>query len=633
MTILLEEQYMIPIDFKSKDFTRHFFAICLCLSIFACQPPSQNEDAQVNTPDMQATDAQTPIVDAQTPIVDAQTPIVDAQTPIVDAQTPIVDAQTPIVDAQTPIVDAQTPIVDAQTPIVDAYIYPTIDLAILPDAEIVDMAVDLGPTGCVDDFSDPRPVWNQIVSTSPNIPSPYPDYHTVSNNFNIVKSIQLLASIFTKAMKKLEDVKDIEGTAQNLLDPDEAQGHCICNSCGSNFNVGNAQDIWNHVETQLNQIVQDLPPILEEILEDKIEALQDAIDATLASLSNTPNQVVLSISGVLQTQSQQVIDYYNMNCAPPGVTIDISSINGDLQVSFGEVQTAWDSAFSSVQTVITTIKNGALSNLWNQVQTLWQTFSGVQGLGDLVSLNWSNIAQQVQTIVSDITPLINQIQTAITQVTNLYNTIQPIAQQIAQNIQNTLANLLSQNPNLTLGNCNLQQMLAPLNNIAPAIEGVIQSAFQQSIDSLNQLFAETQTILLGNAGGNSLAQLANQLAPIGTLITSQIEGCHMKGSSAECVDYCEPDGVFFWGPVDFFKDPTKAAGSMALMALRQLGWLDQIAAMLTDANGNQSNPFLDGINSAIGALGNVATFLENMAEIIANLLAHVDTFTEGYHLG
>jgi cysteine-rich repeat protein len=72
---------------------------------------------------------------------------------------------------------------------------------------------DLEPFG-----SPPRPLWSELA---PPKGSGYPDYKNVTNNLRAVNSIQLLASIATRAAEKLQDL------SSNVEDP-EADGRCVC---------------------------------------------------------------------------------------------------------------------------------------------------------------------------------------------------------------------------------------------------------------------------------------------------------------------------------------------------------------------------------------------------------------------
>lgn len=64
----------------------------------------------------------------------------------------------------------------------------------------------------------PRPLWLELA---PPAGSGYPDYQTVSNNLQLIRSIKLLASVATRAAQSLQDL------TSEVEDP-EAEGRCVC---------------------------------------------------------------------------------------------------------------------------------------------------------------------------------------------------------------------------------------------------------------------------------------------------------------------------------------------------------------------------------------------------------------------
>jgi hypothetical protein len=80
-----------------------------------------------------------------------------------------------------------------------------------------------GPSGFPPE-SPPRPLWTELQSPGA------PDYVNVTNNFQVVNSIRLLASIATRAAQKLQDL------SSQVEDP-EAVGRCLCSPGDIHQNV------------------------------------------------------------------------------------------------------------------------------------------------------------------------------------------------------------------------------------------------------------------------------------------------------------------------------------------------------------------------------------------------------------
>ncbi len=81
----------------------------------------------------------------------------------------------------------------------------------------------------------PRPYWPEVA---PTLGSGYPDYQNITTNLQIINSIQLLASVVTRAAEKL-------GNLQSDLDQPKEPGQCIC--CLTNACPGNLPEIYSNV--------------------------------------------------------------------------------------------------------------------------------------------------------------------------------------------------------------------------------------------------------------------------------------------------------------------------------------------------------------------------------------------------
>jgi hypothetical protein len=75
----------------------------------------------------------------------------------------------------------------------------------------------------------PRPLWTELQPPT-GATQGAPDYVNVTNNFQVVNTIRLLASIATRAAQKLQDL------SSQVEDP-EAEGRCVCSPSEIHQNV------------------------------------------------------------------------------------------------------------------------------------------------------------------------------------------------------------------------------------------------------------------------------------------------------------------------------------------------------------------------------------------------------------
>ena len=105
-------------------------------------------------------------------------------------------------------------------------------------------------------------------------------------------------------------------------------------------------------------------------------------------------------------------------------------------------------------------------------------------------------------------------------------------------------------------------------------------------------------------------------------------GCYSRARRAGCNDYCADHGDVFCGSPSTFSGPIHR-WRYRFVCPGQIGFLDEITQLLN----NNDSPFMDAVNGAIGALGDAASFLANIQEILETFPEYLDRFTDGYHLG
>ncbi len=599
-------------------------------------------DAAAPAPDAlasQPADA-SPQADGPSPSLDATLPTADATPPTADASTPPhTDAATPPpADAATPppADAAAQPLPDAISPFPADAVLPALPDLALPPPPLPDAASP--NTLCGDEYSPARPHWGEVVQPHLDGNSPYPDYKTISNNLNLSQTLKLLASIVSKATEKLESVQEyVDGSVSgNLFSADELPGHCVCNGCDVQ---GVPEQIWDTAESALQDALHNLPntvtDVLQDLLDSRIQFMMDSITATIDSILLIPESVIQSIELAVEARAQAVIDH--LIAAGVGVIgFDPAVYAAELTASYDELRTEFEASFGAVRTAIQALRDLDWQQMKTDVQALLHAFQGVNSLEDLTHMDFGDAKQRIANLTAQIQSVAPQVQAAVDAVTTLYSTVMDKiarAREIAEEVSAALQAAMQ--TNLTAQGVpamELQAALDELDALPNDIELAVRAGFFLVLDELDELWEDAQTCVDGNglladAGELALAQVQAQLVtPITDAFENGLEGCYGHITRAECDDMCAGD-VFVWMPNDTFKDP-KAAGAAALFVLKQLGWLDKLAEVV-----GGDSAFADAMNGALGALSTASTFIANLQDILDTFLAHVNHYTEGYHLG
>ncbi len=528
---------------------------------------------------------------------------------------------------------------------------------------MVDGGADMGPpTVCdPDPFAPARPLWSQVDNPNNYATGPYPDYETISNNFTVLESITLLISVFTKAIEKLEKVKsaDLSGQLSNLLDPNQVFGHCLCNQCGQL----SPDEIWAEATEGVLELAQNtaanLPStfavMLNEIIQTRLDFLRLSFIETKDYILARPEQVVDNIVMTIEMQVETLL----LNAQNTLTSANAGSINTTVQNYQAEMDAVYtglkdtiigdfDTVKATVEALLDVNNPPSITKLWADVVALWEIFKDVNQISDLTCpdnhpndqcVDFDEVQTLISSIEGQVTQMVTLVQGAITAVTSTYNAAMEAVDQVTElttDLTSSLQTNIENQINGTIAGVNgLQADFDTFQmNLPGTIQAEVEAGLNDILTEIQSLFDDCQQVVTGVGIGQDLQDVAlNQLdtqiiGPFTDIISDALGGCYARARREGCNEYCDGNGgVFLWFPTDIFKDPSQA-GAAALFALDQVGFLDEVAELT-----NGDSPFLDGVNAAIGALGDAASFLANIQELLAAFLEYVDRFTEGYHLG
>ncbi|HXC52307.1 MAG TPA: hypothetical protein VN634_15595 [Candidatus Limnocylindrales bacterium] len=304
-----------------------------------------------------------------------------------------------------------------------------------------------------------------------------------------------------------------------------------------------------------------------------------------------------------------------------------SGLSGAAQQLKDEFETAIVGATGQLTTQLVTGVKADWLTVKNALKSLKDQFAGVHSVEDLFQIDWQEFLDAINGVISKYADIVDDVTVAIDNLKNLD------FESLKDTVANSLINRLKLDPQY--GPC-ITQLLDDANfvNGQSVLFDELVSALRDSLET--RWLAIKTRVELARTQFTALASaqtLQDDLAGIVADITlNALPDCYRKATRNDCCEFCGGADCeatdFLWMAVDFLKDPAATGatvGNYAMMGLKQLGWLDQISATLSDA-----------LSSSLGdTLGTLTDLSETLSKIdfLSTPFGYVDRFGEGYHLG
>ena len=537
---------------------------------------------------------------------------------------------------------------------------------------------DTDPAGLPYPGAPPRPLWSSIegvhydydggngFTTVDGGPSQrVPDYRNVSNNLAILESLQFLLSTISNITGKVEDAQaflESDGALDDALGNvfPQVQGNCVCLTGGCSPDT-----ILDEVDDAIQQLVgaENISAFLQSYLDDKVNATigdLQAFEAYLLSLGDPSGpfattlsiELVNALSSEITTADGQLISGIN-SCAD---AIGDGTLNAAIQAAVAtHVAALQADVMADVQVILDalTLAIGTPAAVLNQLQTDVVTvlafFEGVQGIGDLVSLDWAELGTVISNMVPYYEGVVTDVQDAIDAVTAVYNDVLDFEARVQQLLDDILADLAAAPGNVGACMAALQtasNFTSPLSYDDGAFLDALGTAFTNALDTQWQDILDQAELvydnLINRINGigleDALSFYLSEATDIQNIISGVQTNCYLFGTRGECFDHCAATSAtanddFIWLPVDFLQDPAAAgagAASAGLFVLEQTGWLDQVRDWVQTQMESDLGAAFDTV---LTALGNIAATIQQIMDFLGNAFEYINHFSEGYHLG
>jgi len=490
-----------------------------------------------------------------------------------------------------------------------------------------------------------RPLWGRIVQPGADGGEAIPDYVNVSNNFNLVKSLKVIASVMSKASRRMK--VDSDDPLSGLVDsfPPEASGHCICNGCDVAAGVATA---WEQAEQQVATLLQgdggSVPPLaafLQDFMDSFVNLLVERLSETLHRIS-TAAPIRFEVES-RQRVAESVNDFLAACQVPALPQQEVAALTQQVQ----DLGQSFRSEMGQVLEVLRDVDLPALRqqarSLLEDAKALWRRFRDVRTLSDLLDqARWEEVRSAVQGLIPRARDIAQQMGPLADAIGQSADVLLPQIQQTAGVLQDLEDRLQSIVQGVSQSPCASDAGLLDghLQALHQQVEQDLRDAAHVVLDGIAaDLRQAGQSVLQDGLSGfqqAGLDLLEQQIVqPYLDTLNSGLAGCHLRDTREACDAYCAGyGGTLVWLPNDYFKSPRvtpATAGQAALFVLKQIGWLDQVVQGIQQSGFGGS--LLEGIGQAAQVVGNAAQVLANFADLLERLLRHVDTFTEGYHLG
>lgn len=145
---------------------------------------------------------------------------------------------------------------------------------------------DTDPTGEAN--SPARPLWSKLNGPhwSDGL-TRYPDYKNVTKNLRVLESLQLLISVLTRVVGKLDNAQqqlDDNVHLENIagVETGQTSGHCLCWETGCNPSA-----VWAQVKDFVKNLANDgFAALLQQFAEEKLDALAALFDDLVSDIVN-----------------------------------------------------------------------------------------------------------------------------------------------------------------------------------------------------------------------------------------------------------------------------------------------------------------------------------------------------------
>ena len=529
--------------------------------------------------------------------------------------------------------------------------------------------------GSGDPYTPARPVWSDLVGVhydgitqaDGTASQRIPDYQNISYNLAVLQSLQFLLSTVSNITNKVED-------AQSFIEDEEyidalygaipqVDGHCVCLTGGCD-----PATLLDEVDQTIENLVAigDVQGVLEGYLTEKVDAtiadfedllayFQDLVDPTsgfTADLQSTIEQAVIDqINGVQANltgpgQAACSAALASGSGLPAAVTAAVQANVTDLVV---EVENDYQTVRDAIDLVVT-LPSSVLQQLKTDIEILLAYFDGVEGIDDLIDVDWANFVDTVNGMVPFYTQVVDDVQAAIDDVTGVWNNVANFDQRIENLAQDTYDDiiLLLQGATGDVQSC-IDALVdgtsylagvpdAFVNTLIDNIEALILAQWDEIRTRIQETYDRLTERITGIGLEDALSVYTNELLSLNGFVSAALQDCYDRGTRPECFDFCGATGAtaqddFIWLPVDFLQDPAAAgagAASAGLFVLEQTGWLDQITEWVQTQMESELGAAFQAI---LGFLGDFAQTIQNIIDFLGNAFEYIDRFTEGYHLG
>jgi len=519
-----------------------------------------------------------------------------------------------------------------------------------PAPEIPSPPVEEKPSSsiCVDPDVpgiSPRPLWGRIVQPGADGGEAIPDYVEVSRNFNLVKSLKILASVMTKASKRMR--VDAEDPLSGVVDafPPEATGHCICNGCSLQ---GAAATAWEQAEQQVQALFQgdgaNLPPIatfLQDLIDHFLKRLEQG---SIEALHEVATVAPIRWRTMAQDRAAARVNEFLAACqVPPLPAQDVADLTAQVQDLAQTFRDEMGDVLQALREVDLPALRQQVGGLLDDAKALWKQFRQVGSLGDLLDkTRWDSVRSTVQNLVPRARAIAQQMAPLADALEQAVQNVGPSIQQTASQVQGlqgaltTLAQAAGSSPCAQDAQVLAAHLATFQAHLQQDLQDVASTVAQQTASDLREVGRSVLEDGLSDLQGATIDALEQQVVqPYLNMLNNGLEGCHLRDTRAACDHYCQAyQGTLVWLPNDYFKTPRVTPSTVAqagLFVLKQIGWLDQVVQGIQQSG--SGGALMEGIGQAAQVVGSAAEMLANFADLLERFLKHVDTFTEGYHLG